>query len=232
MNRFLILNIGIILFLVGCGGGGSDGDDSSVSSSSGKYNLWNYFVPSTSRTLISKEIETKIQNGTEILIDNGDTYVEEYDVISDTKVISIKDGAKTTYTLKDNEIIMDEYDEDSEPQRTISTFSKNADIGDTIAIYPSSNEEGVLMKNHKCVLSNYVDEITIYKTKYNNVLEITCSADIIYNGIKNTDVIKAYFKKGDGIKASIDRTCFVGENRVDDSSSSCIKEHFLYSLYE
>ena len=207
-------------------------DTPPVSSSGDEYDMWSYLIPSTSRTITSKEFQTEIQNGKEVLVESEDFYSEDFKVISSTEAIAEDGSSKTTYTVEGNKIVVDEYDEDAEPQHYVITFTKNAKMGDTILTNPSSSEDGISIRNHKCVLSNYFNEITIYKTKFNNLLEITCSADITYGSLKKKEVTKTYVQEGNGVKAEVDRSCVVDSYNIDDSSSSCREESFLYVLYE
>ncbi len=92
--------------------------------------------------------------------------------------------------------------------------------------------DGISIKNQRCILSNFFSSKRLYNREFKDILEITCIADIAYNSFRKREVTKAYFKKGYGEVADVDRSCTINDLYIDDSSDSCKKEIFQYTFYE
>ncbi len=164
-----------LALFTGCGGGASDtgddpigGDDTTIiatpdkktvvknksGKTDGKYNLWEYIIPSTDTTNIF--IET---TGSET-----NSYKTTYTTSGDS-VLEVSDYAsneKTTYTKKSDRITIT-FTKDG-TQNGSYDLDLTADIGDVVTVEDST-----------CKLKKYHSTITIGNKNFKDTIEINCN---------------------------------------------------------
>lgn len=158
-------NITVLLLalslLAGCGGGGDKstpagdgGSNIKIGKTDGKYNLWEYMVPSADRT--NNFIETKD--------DKTSKYKTTYTTTGD-KVTEISDYAqneKTIYTKRNDRV-------------TIS-FEKDGASNGSYDLHLTAEKNGdITILTSTCKLSDHFDNKVINSKTFLDVIEIICN---------------------------------------------------------
>jgi len=174
MNKNIPAIFLALTLFTGCGGGSDSVNDSSVSDGSttittpdkktviknksgkidGKYNLWEYIIPSSDTTNVFIETTGSETNSYKTTYKTlGDTVVEVSDYASNEKTTYIKKSDRVTITFTKDGTNNGSYDLDL-----------TADINDTVTVEDST-----------CRLKKYHNSITIGDKSFKDTIEIDCN---------------------------------------------------------
>jgi alpha-galactosidase/6-phospho-beta-glucosidase family protein len=185
MSKIIFTSITVALILSGCGGGTETksktiSDNSAKGNTAGKYNLWEYVVPSQSEkySFIEKNGDKSRAYST--------TYSKNNNIV--TEISDYAQNEKTIYTKKSDSILV-EFEKNGIYNGEYS-LNLTSDIGDSVTI-----------KESTCKLANHYNKIEISNINFTDVIEINCDGqpgyyqknkgEIAYNGEANLRVRSA-----------------------------------------
>ena len=152
ITLFMVIVISILF--TACGGTDDDFLNDDLDSSAKIYDMWNYMTPNK-----SYDIEyDKYEDGRKT-----DYFFEVTKVFNDGVVERISGDNRTTLTLNENSIKVEE------PDGNVVQVQRYVKIGDT-NVFQSSNIKS-------CIADNFLRSITIHGSEFFNVIKVTCRTD-------------------------------------------------------
>ena len=198
-------------------------ENSQLSPNGGAYDLWEYIVPSSSKSINKTSYSVKDNNTSQL-----ESTQITYEVMDEFRVTEKGDDIyDILYTKNTNSIVKsiavpnDYYQED---------LLRRADVGKVVWLFDYTN--GTYSVDGYCQFSDYFSQKTLYRDHtYSNLMEFICRRNINDDGLKQKDYIKKYYQKDNGFVGSIDRDC-LNNTITDDTSIGCEQEAMYYTVVE
>ncbi len=165
MKKYIYASLAILLILSGCGGGAEKkittsketaDDKSTIKVVVGKYNLWEYLVPS-STVKYDRNTQENGSYGT-LFTKNGDTVTETSDYAKDEKIL---------YTKNSSHILV--------------SFEKDGKANGEYSLNLTVNlDEMITVKESTCKLTTHFENKEINNKTYQDLIEINCNGKTGY----------------------------------------------------